>query len=99
MKISLAEFCLLDERLPVVIHSLECALYQASVVFPEQERLLTDENGATLRCYSIGAMRSLLREAPVASLLLRQRSAYDEMVGQPPRLGSNLLEVPLGLAD
>jgi len=27
---------------------------------------------------------------------LRQQSAYDEMINQPMRQGSNMLEVPLG---
>jgi len=81
---------------PVVIHSTEGALYTASVVDDGAERALTDSYGRALSWRSLQRAREALQEFPVASLTLRQRSAYDEMVGQP-RGGSNVLEVPLSI--
>jgi hypothetical protein len=43
-------------------------------------------------------VRETLQLLPVSSLVLRQFSAYDEMVGQPPRAEDNLLEIPLSTA-
>lgn len=32
-------------------------------------------------------------------LVLRQHSAYDEMIGHPPREQDNMLELPLSMGD
>ena len=99
MKLSIEEFAALAEPAPTIIHSLDQALYQVTVVVDGRERLLVDETGRPLRRHSLNAMREVLQTLPVASLVLRQRSAYDEMIGQPPREGDNLMELPLTLED
>ena len=80
---------------PVVIHSLDQALYQVTVVHSGSEHLLVENNGSPFRRRSIGEVLEILRLLPVSSASLRQRSAYDEMIGQPVREGDNVMEVPL----
>ena len=99
MKITIREFAGLRDRVPVVVHSLDQALYQVTVIVDGTERLLVEDSGRPLRSHSLGRLRDVLRRLPVASLVLRQQSAYDEMIGQPPRQGDNTLEVPLALPE
>ena len=98
MTINFSEVAALAQPVPVVVYSLDQALYQVMVVVDGRERLLTENDGSTFRRHSLAAVQEVLQVLPVASATLRQRSAYDEMIGQPPREGDNLLEVPLSLA-
>ncbi len=95
VKIALADLVRSGHRFDVVIRSLDQALYQATVVLEEGERLLLDSKLRPLRFHSLQAMREALAPLDIGSLTLRQQSAYDEMIGQPLRDGSNVLEVPL----
>ncbi len=97
MKLRFDEFARLESPAEVVIHSLAEALYQVTVSVDGEERLLAENDGSAFRCYSVQQAREALQLMPVASLRLRQRSAYDEMVGQPLREQDNTLEVPLAL--
>lgn len=97
MKISLAEFAALDHPLPVIIWSLEQALYQVTVDMNGEEKLLTENDGSTFRRNGLSAVRRDIAHLPLASLVLRHQSAYDEMVGQPAREGSNRMDLPLSL--
>ena len=99
MKISLAEFRALGEPLPVIVHSLDQALYQVTIVMNGQESLLVENDGGVFRRHGLEGVRRALVDLPVASLVLRQESAYDEMIGQPLREGSNRLEIPLSLPE
>ena len=81
----------------MIIHSLEQALYQVTLEVDGEERLLVEKDGRTFRRHSLQQVREALQTLPVASLRLRQQSAYDEMIGQPAREGSNVLEVTLSL--
>ncbi|GAA5317284.1 MAG: hypothetical protein AseanaTS_24890 [Candidatus Pelagadaptatus aseana] len=80
----------------VIIHSLDLCLYQASVAVEDIEMLVTDSRGKPLRKFNILEMQAVFRGLPIGEMVLRQQSAYDEMVGQPVRAESNTLEVPLG---
>lgn len=80
----------------VIIHSLDLCLYQASVAVEDIEMLVTDSRGKPLRKFNILEMQEVFRGLPIQSMVLRQQSAYDEMVGQPMREGDNTMEVPLG---
>lgn len=80
----------------VIIHSLDCALYQVSVVIEGQELYLTDEQGKLLRSHNKMSLQTLFNGLPFRKMVLRQQSAYDEMVGQPLRQEDNFMEVPLG---
>ena len=79
----------------LVIHSLDLALYQVSVVVDGEEHFVTDDKGYLLRAFSIVELQKQCRRLKAKQQVLRQQSAYDEMVGQPVRGSSNLLEVPL----
>ena len=96
IRITVAEFGQSVSR-PVIVHSMDGALYTATVVEGGRERVLVGDDGRVLRCRSLQGMREALCGLPIASLTLRQQSAYDEMVGQPPRAHSNILEVPLAI--
>ena len=79
----------------LVIHSLDLALYQASVIVDGEEHYVTDEKGKFLRAHSILELQKQCRNLKALKQVLRQQSAYDEMVGQPCRSGPNELEVLL----
>ena len=79
----------------LVIHSLDLALYQVSVVVDGKEHFVTDDKGKFLRAHSILELQKQCRNLKVNKQVLRQQSAYDEMVGQPSRSGTNELEVLL----
>ncbi|WP_417596288.1 DUF6482 family protein [Oceanospirillum sp.] len=83
----------------VIIHSLDCALYQVSVIIHGQELYLADEQGKLLRSHNKMSLQTLFTGLPVKRMVLRQQSAYDEMVGQPLRAGDNCLEVSLGNSE
>ncbi|ASP38682.1 hypothetical protein CHH28_08315 [Bacterioplanes sanyensis] len=79
----------------VIIHSLDLCLYQVSVVVDGNEQYVTDNKGKLLRSFNILNLQTLFEGLPVTQMVLRQQSAYDEMVGQPDREHSNAMEVPL----
>lgn len=95
---SIQEFAAFTHRAPVIIHSLDRGLYQVTVATGGEERLLVASDGRPLRSHNLQQLREVLARLPVQSLVLRQQSAYDEMIGQPPRDGGNTLEVELALA-
>ncbi len=97
MKITLREFSKSQTELPVIVHSIDMAGYQAAVTVAEHEHVLVTENGKPLRNKSLMHMRKILQAMPVASLSLRHQSAYDEMINQPERRDHNTLEVSLSL--
>ena len=80
----------------VIIHSLDHALYQVSVMIDGEELYVTDDEGTFLRSHNKLGLQNLFEGLPVQQMVLRQQSAYDEMVGQPMRGGDNFMEVPLG---
>ena len=97
MKISFEEFARRAEPVDVIIHSLEQALYQVTLLIDNREQLLVENDGRTFRRHSLQQVREALQTMPVSSLRLRHQSAYDEMIGQPLREGSNALDLPLSL--
>lgn len=78
----------------VVIHSLDMCLYQASVRLDGQDIWVTDERGQLLKTHSLIGMQQQLQHLKTKQYLLRQQSAYDEMVGGPSKI-DNTLEIPL----
>lgn len=79
----------------LVIHSLDLALYQVSVLVDGEEHFVTDDKGKFLRAHSILELQKQCCHLKAKKQVLRQQSAYDEMVGQPSKDGTNELEVPL----
>ncbi|MBJ7552996.1 DUF6482 family protein [Marinomonas spartinae] len=80
----------------VKIHSLESNLYQVSVVLDGEEVFVMNDKGRCLTSHNKLDLQSLFKDKQVAKMVLIHQSAYDEMVGQPVREGSNVLEVSLG---
>ena len=97
MSLTLNDFSRLPERAHVVIHSLQQALYQVTVLVEGREHLLVEPSGRAFRRYNLQQVREVLQTLPVASITLRQQSAYDEMIGQPAKVSPNTLEVSLSL--
>lgn len=97
MKLTLKEFAKSSRQLPVIVHSIDMAGYQATVIKDGHELLLVAKNGKPLRHQSLMHMRQALKSMPVASLVLQHQSAYDEMINQPQRDHHNTLEVPISM--
>jgi len=80
----------------LVIHAIDLSLYQASVHVDGTEHYILDHQGRYLRSYNIVSLQAVFEGLAIGKQVLRHQSCYDEMVGQPARDGSNVLEVPLG---
>ncbi|SMF13928.1 hypothetical protein SAMN02745866_00886 [Alteromonadaceae bacterium Bs31] len=79
----------------IIIHSLDFSLYQVSIELDGREFYLTDNKGKMLRAFNIIELQKKFRAFPYASMVLRHRSAYDEMIGLSEAASDNFLEVPL----
>jgi hypothetical protein len=79
----------------LIYHSIDLSLYQVSVVVEGEEHYITDEKGKFLRSVNLIELQKLLKNLPAIKSVLRHTSAYDEMIGGPEKISSNLLEVPL----
>ena len=79
----------------LIINSLEQALYQAIVVIDGCEHVVWQSEQKTLTTRNLTKMREHFEKLDIKEIVLRHESAYDEMVGQPTKNGSNRLEVPL----
>lgn len=97
MKLLLKDFKAGQQLEQVIIHSLEGSLYQAAVVVDGVERLLWVTETEPLRTRNLIAMKESLAHLSINKLLMRQESAYDEMVGQPVKAMANTLEIPLSV--
>jgi predicted mannosyl-3-phosphoglycerate phosphatase (HAD superfamily) len=93
MKLSKLEKYFVVEKL--IFHSLELALYNVSAVVEGKEYMVTDEKGDRLKHYNVIELQKRLSKVKAQQQVLRQTSAYDEMVGGSEKV-SNILEVPLG---
>lgn len=79
----------------IIIASYEGGIYQAFMVKGKTQVLIWKDEKNTLKAHSLGEMRELLESVNIASLSLKQDSAYDEMIGQQQRVEDNTLFVPL----
>ena len=80
----------------LIIHSLDCSLYQASVVIDGEEYSICRDDGRHLSARSILEIQRLCGPLKINTQVLRQDSAYDEMIGGPEKISGNRLEVCLG---
>ena len=90
---TLEQYFVIDQ---LIVHSLDLCLYQVSVRVGEEEFMICDDKGELLRAHSIVDIQRKCRRLNVNKQVLRQESAYDEMVGGPAKGEGNRLEVPLG---
>lgn len=79
----------------LIITSLEQALYQAIVVVNGEEHIVWKDDEKTLTTRNLTQMRELFESFELSDIVLRQESAYDEMIGISTEQGKNRLEVPL----
>jgi len=81
----------------VIIHSIDLSLYQMSVELDGTEYYITDNKGNLLRAFNILDMQKKVRGQRYKKMVLRQISAYDEMIGLPQKSdeASNALEVEI----
>jgi hypothetical protein len=80
----------------VIVHSLEMALFQVSVVINDSEYVVYEENDELMKALSPLHIQQRFAELAYAQMVLRHSSAYDEMCGQAEKTSSNMLEVPFG---
>ena len=95
MKRTLKELAAHGQIDRLVIRSVDLSLYIAVAEMAGDDCLITNNDGSTLRTRNLLEMKQAVAGLPFDELVLRQESAYDEMVGQPCREGSNALEVGL----
>jgi len=89
----LAKYFFVDK---LIYHSIDISLYQASAVLEGKEHYITDDKGKVLRSFNLIELQKILRKIKAKETVLRQESAYDEMIGGPEKISPNTLEVPLG---
>jgi hypothetical protein len=78
--------------------SLEGDVYYAFLTANGNQQRVVDDQGASVIFRGISAAMKRFEHLNIGSASLLQRSAYDEMVGQPPS-ADNLLEVPLSIPN
>ena len=96
MAISISQLKNIGRLDKVIIHSVDLSLYLVSVVVDHTEHYLTDAKGGFIKSHNILELQALFERFPVTTMVLRQQSAYDEMVGLPAKVNENTMEVPLG---
>ena len=95
MKISLQQLAACTHIEKVVIESVDLSLYIARAIIDGREHLVTEASGRPLKTRNLLEMKQQLSGLDIEQLRLLQRSAYDEMVGQPQWDCDNALEVGL----
>jgi hypothetical protein len=95
MKINIEELHRCQPLATVIIRSLDLSLYHAVAVIDGREHLISDGAGKPLRYHSIMGFKRRLAGFNIKQMLLQQHSAFDEMIGQPPKQQANTLQVPM----
>ncbi len=95
MKITLSSLKLKQPIQRLAIRSTELSLYLAEVEIEGERHIVCEDGGEPLRTVNLVSMREKFVDLDIKEMVLVQESAYDEMIGQPGREGSNALEVPL----
>ena len=80
----------------VIIESVDLSLYIAYARIDGEEYVIADRQGKVLKTRNLLEMQRMLRKAVTCEFFLRQRSAYDEMVGHAHQAADNSMELPLG---
>jgi hypothetical protein len=79
-----------------IIESVDLSLYIAFAEIDGIEHLVADNDGRILKRHNLLEMKRVLKGIADCELVLRQRSAYDEMVGHSHSATENTLEVSMG---
>ncbi|MDG1655409.1 MAG: DUF6482 family protein [Luminiphilus sp.] len=80
-----------------IIESVDLSLYIAFVQLDGVEHLIADNTGKPLKTTNLLSMQRQIKQFGQVESVLRQRSAYDEMVGRPSQVAAdNTMEISLG---
>ena len=80
-----------------IIESVDLSLYIAFVQVDGVEHLIADNTGKPLKTTNLLSMQRQIKQFGQVESVLRQRSAYDEMVGRPSQgTADNTMEISLG---
>ena len=80
-----------------IIESVDLSLYIAFVQVDGVEHLIADNTGKPLKTTNLLSMQRQIKQFGQVESILRQRSAYDEMVGRPSQVAAdNTMEISLG---
>ena len=80
-----------------IIESVDLSLYIAFVQIDGVEHLIADNTGKPLKTTNLLSMQRQIKQFGQVESVLRQRSAYDEMVGRPSQVAAdNTMEISLG---
>lgn len=80
----------------LIIESVDLSLYIAHAEVGGQRLLIAEPDGSLLKTRNLLDMKSALSVLRAAAIVLTQRSAYDEMLGQSFPPADNAMEIPLG---
>lgn len=80
-----------------IIESVDLSLYIAFVQVDGVEHLIADNKGKPLKTTNLLSMQRQIKQFGQVESVLRQRSAYEEMVGRPSQgAADNTMEISLG---
>ena len=97
MKVKLKELKQKKNIERFVIESVDLSLYIAFVQINGEEHLIADNTGKPLKTTNLLSMQRQIKQFGQIEAVLRQRSAYDEMVGRGAKqVGDNMMELSLG---
>ncbi|TCO77057.1 DUF6482 family protein [Chromatocurvus halotolerans] len=82
----------------LVIESVDLSLYIAEATVDDEVHLVVDDAGKPLRERNLTGMKRHFAGMSVDACVLRQRSAYDEMIGHRWQAADNTLEIPMTTA-
>ncbi|MGI9286376.1 MAG: DUF6482 family protein [Pseudomonadales bacterium] len=97
MKLRIADVYNYPSLRKAIVHSVDQMLYIITIVIDGQEKLLHNDDGSPFRTTKLSEVHLVLELVNAEETVLRQQSAYDEMIGQPAREGDNTLEVPFAV--
>ena len=99
MKITFKELKKQTEHIEqLVVESVDLSLYIAHARINGEERVIAEDERKILKRRNLLEMKRVLKTVAGCEILLRQRSAYDEMVGHSHPAAANTLEISLGYA-
>ena len=79
----------------LLIESVDLSLYIAHAEIDGERMLIADADGKLLKTHNLLDMKTALAKLDAVAVLMIQRSAYDEMVGQNFAPADNCMELPL----
>ena len=95
MKITLSDLKKRSNIDCIIIESVDLSIYIAFAKLDGAEVLITKSNGDVLKTFNLLSMQREVLMTPQVEVILRQRSAYDEMGGHCSQSVDNTMELSL----